>query len=397
MANIIHVTAVTGNYDNGQKLDKALVEYDCPLAGTICPDSYSVSGRTITNIEVSGNTVCLHLDVKDELARIVAEPKPQHKPGEKPGGKHFGGPPVNMPPASRRPVQVSVSQIKAIAAADGSMIPADGGVHISDRTWEPVVEDFTQDVFQGIPYNLFTPKQLEPGKQYPLVLFIHDAGPCGPDPKLTLSQGLGAVSFADPGWQENHPCFVLAPQINRGIPMTTDDFTCSKELEIIKSLLDSVVDSHPVDRARIYATGQSMGCMASCELNIRYPELFAASLLVAGQWDPERMGQRCSGKRMWILVSEQDAKAFPGMNAVTEAMERKGAVVARHRWDGSATPEALSKQARIDAKVPGNVHYTVFNGSSVVPAGVDPNPGANHINTWRVVYTIEGLKNWLFA
>lgn len=190
---------------------------------------------------------------------------------------------------------------------------------------------------------------------------------------------------------------MLAPQINRGIRMTTDEFTGSKELEIIKSLLDSIVDSHPVDRGRIYTTGQSMGCMASCELNIRYPDLFAASLLVAGQWDPERMADRCSGNRMWILVSEHDAKAFPGMNAVTEAMERGGAVVARHRWDGAASPEALSAQARADAQVPSNVHYTVFNGSRVVPAGEPDHPGANHMNTWRVAYTIDGLREWLFS
>lgn len=31
MARIMHVTAVTGNHANGQKLDKALVEYDCPV------------------------------------------------------------------------------------------------------------------------------------------------------------------------------------------------------------------------------------------------------------------------------------------------------------------------------------------------------------------------------
>lgn len=140
-----------------------------------------------------------------------------------------------------------------------------------------------------------------------------------------------------------------------------------------------------------------MGCMASCELNIRYPDLFAASLLVAGQWDPEKMAQRCNQNKLWILVSEHDMKAFPGMNAVTDAMERSGAVIARHRWDGAASPEALSQQARADGESTANVHYTVFNGSSVVPDGISDNPGTNHMNTWRVVYTIEGLKDWLFS
>lgn len=394
MANITHVTAVTGNYSNGQKLDKVLVEYDRSLSTDISQESFSVAGRTITAVQVSGNTICLKLDVKDELAGILEEPKrPPRKPGENP----VGGPPVNMPPASRRPVQAEVRQITAICDADGQEIPADGLTHVSDRAMEPVIEDFIQDVFDGVPYNLYSPKDMEPGKKYPLVLFIHDAGPCGADPKLTLSQGLGAVSFADPHWQKKHPCFVLAPQIDRGIRMTTDEFRCSKELEIIKSMLDFIVDTHPIDRSRIYTTGQSMGCMASCELNIRYPDLFAASLLVAGQWDPEKMAQRCNQNKLWILVSEHDMKAFPGMNAVTDAMERSGAVIARHRWDGAASPEALSQQARADGESTANVHYTVFNGSSVVPDGISDNPGTNHMNTWRVVYTIEGLKDWLFS
>ena len=40
------------------------------------------------------------------------------------------------------------------------------------------------------------------------------------------------------------------------------------------------------DKNRIYGTGQSMGCMMLCELNIRYPGFFGGCFLVAGQWNP---------------------------------------------------------------------------------------------------------------
>lgn len=392
MAQIIHITAGTGNYPDGQKIDRAVLEYDRPLCPDLAAGCFAVEGRTVTGAQVQGNTVTLLLDPEEEAAGLL--PKPKRKP-PKPGQKM--GPPVDMPPTTRRPVQVTVTQRAPIRDADGNEIAPDGVPHESDRTSEPVVETFAQGEYAGIRYNLYTPENMQPGKQYPLVLFIHDAGPCGPDPKITLSQGLGAVGFADPAWQKEHPCFVLAPQIDRGAPLTNDDFTCSGELDDVKALLDHIVETHPVDRDRIYTTGQSMGCMASCELNIRYPDLFAASLLVAGQWSPERMAQSCSQNQFWILVSEHDRKAFPGMNAVTEAMERAGAAVARCRWDGAADPEQLTRHARSAMIDKANVRYTVFEGSSVVPPGEDDGPGSNHVNTWRVAYTIDGLKEWLFS
>ena len=140
-----------------------------------------------------------------------------------------------------------------------------------------------------------------------------------------------------------------------------------------------------------------MGCMASCELNIRYPDLFAASLLVAGQWSPEKMAASCPQNNFWILVSEGDRKAYPGMTAVTDAMEKNGATVLRSRWDGSKSPEELTALAYEEMAKQGNVRFTVFEGSSVLRDFSDPNPGAHHMATWPVAYSIAGLKEWLFS
>ena len=393
MGKIVAVTAVTGNYPDGQKIDKAVVQYSCPLSADLSAQAFVVEDRTVTAVKVEGDSVVISLNIREEAAELIPKPKrPKPAPGEKPSGPPRGG----MPVATRRAVQVTVTQVEAITAADGSVILPDGVSHVSDHAVEPVVEEFAQFVFNDIPYNLYTPKNLEEGKVYPLVMYIHDAGPCGPDPKITLSQGCGAVSFADPAWQEEHPCFVLAPQIDRRIKLTNDGFTCAKELEDIKAMVDYVADSNPVDKNRIYATGQSMGCMASCELNIRYPGYFAASLLVAGQWDPQKMADAYSGNKYWILVSEHDAKAFPGMNAVTEAIEKTGVQIARYRWDGKAPAEELTRLAREAMKEDYNVRYTVFNGSTVVPEWEDDNPGSNHVCTWPVAYPITGLKEWLF-
>lgn len=397
MAKILYVTAVTGNYPDGQFINKALVTYDCALSADVVADCFAVEGRSITGVQVENDTVALLLDnVREQAASLFPPmpPRPKPKPGEK-----IGGPPRNMPPTKLLPIQVTVTQTAAICAADGSEIAADGVAHVSDCTVEPIVEEFVQAEFNGIPYNLYTPKNLEAGKQYPLVMFIHDAGPCGPDPKITLAQGYGAISFATPEWQAEHPCFVLAPQIDRHVHLTNDDSTCSKEIFDIKAMVDYIVENNPIDSKRIYTTGQSMGCMASCEMNVLFPDFFAASLLVAGQWSAERVANAYNGNKYWILVSEHDAKAFPGMNAVTDAIEAKGVEIARYRWDGKDGADKLTELARqAVAENPNvNVRYTVFNDSSVVPEWADDNPGSNHVNTWPVVYPVDGLREWLFS
>ena len=371
---ILNVTAVTDNFPDGQKITAARIQF----SGEIHPESIRVEGKTVTSFQMDGDTVILELE---PTGLIPLPPKPPKGAGGPPPQRK--GPP-NLPPAVRLPVEVTVEY--------------EGATYRADRTIEPVVEDFQQHERDGMWYNLYIP-ELEKGKTYPLVLFIHDAGACGADPKITLSQGNGAVSFADPAWQEKHPCFVLAPQVDKFPygPMTHDDFTVTEDFDRVKVILDHVLERYPVDRKRVYTTGQSMGCMASCELNIRYPDLFAASLLVAGQWSPEKMAASCPRNNFWILVSEGDRKAYPGMTAVTDAMEKAGATVLRSRWDGTKRPEELTALAYEEMAKQGNVRFTVFEGSSVLRDFSDPNPGAHHMATWPVAYSIDGLKEWLFS
>lgn len=377
---IMGITAVTDNFPTGQKITAVYIQYSRDISADFHPEEFQVEGRKITAAYANGDTVILELDHSDLNAALI--PPPQKATRAKQPVRPGNGP--DLP--------------RAVRHEPSAAVWVDGVRHVSDRSIEPVIADFKQFSLGGMGYNLFVPK-MERDKTYPLVLFIHDAGSCGPNVKTTLSQGNGAIGFAEPAWQNAHPCFVLAPQIDKGAngPMTNDNFTVTDDFLLVKAILDHVLENYPVDRRRVYATGQSMGCMASCEMNIRWPSLFAASLLVAGQWSPERMAESCPKNQMWILVSEHDAKAFPGMNAMTRAMKEKGAEVGCYHWDGRAPLETLEACANNAMKDNVNVRYTVFNGSSVVPESEDPNPGANHINTWPLVYQIKALKQWLFS
>lgn len=391
------IICVTGNYPDGQKICGARIVYDREIdpAG-IGEDCFEAVGRNIESVTVCGSSVLLELNIRDKTAAVIPPPPPFKG---KPGGPGDGpkGPPPDLPAAARLPREVCIRQKKDIPALDGTVIPGSGEKMLSTEAEEPVIENFIKSEFKGLGYNLYCPKAPKEGESYPLVVFIHDAGVCGADTRIALSQGNGAITWAKPEWQSEHPCYVLAPQIPKGVKLTNDNFQASEEIFKLKEMIDFISGSYAVDKSRIYATGQSMGCMAFCELNILYPDYFAASMLVAGQWSPERLAANCAGSRFWILVSNHDAKAFPGMNAVTEAMEAAGAKIGRYVWNARSSPDEFDALVAEALRDDVNIRYTVFEGSSVVPDWEDANPASNHMNTWPVAYEIEGVKKWLFS
>jgi predicted peptidase len=259
------------------------------------------------------------------------------------------------------------------------------------------VEDFEQHEYKGLRYTLFQPKN-GVGKEYPLVMFIADASANGEDVLLPLVQGLGGVIWAAPGEQAKHPCFVLVPQIPYGVALTRDDYSVSAELETIKELLDHVVSRYNIDPDRIYTTGQSQGCMASCELNVRYPDYFAASLLVAGQWDPESMAKHLVRKNLLIALSEGGPREFPGMNAVVAALEGAGAQVARASIDAHRSNEELNEDVRKLVATGANILYAVYNARTVLPDdGKEHLKIIHHLRGWEITYSIDAMRDWLFS
>jgi predicted peptidase len=260
------------------------------------------------------------------------------------------------------------------------------------------VDDFKQYDYKGLPYNLSVPKDYDEKKRYPLVMFIADASVNGDDPLLPLVQGIGGAIWAAPWEQAKHPSFVLVPQIPFGVHLVKDDFTVSPELETIKEMLDEVVSRHSIDRNRIYTTGQSQGCMASCELNVRYPDYFAASLLVSGQWNPETMAARLTKRNLFIALSEGGPREFPGMNAVIASLEVAGAQVARAHLNARKSKAELNADVRKLIAIGANILYAVYDAKTALPDDGKEYPQiAHHMRGWEITYGIEAVRDWLFS
>lgn len=394
--HIKKVTAITRVFGEGQKTVAAAVEYDAELrAEDVDKSAFAVEGRRVTDAYVSasavperaarGSFVILELDRADAgINTMVARPRPG------------GGLGCIASIVTPRPV---VIQTAPIVTAAGALYLPEAPVAASET--KNIVADefqvFTYHLADGrkVDYNLYIPKNLEPGREYPLVYFIEDAGVLGQDMTITLAQGLGASVWARPEEQAKRPCFVLAPQFHGPESLVQDDFSCTWEVDAAYALIRHIIESYPIDKKRVYGTGQSMGCMTTCELSIRDPELYGGCLLVAGQWDPERIAA-AKDCNFWICVSRGDEKAWPGMNALVDALERAGTKVGRAELDALDLPEG-DRIVRALAQDGNHVHFTWYRGNSVIPEGVEPTGGAHHTNTWRFVYEMESLREWLFA
>ena len=101
--------------------------------------------------------------------------------------------------------------------------------------------------------------------------------------------------------------------------------------------------------------------------------------------------------KLWIVVSEGDIQAFPGMNAITDALEKGGAKISRATWSGKSTSEEFASDVSKMEAEGSNINYTVLKKGTVVSEGQEENSINNHMSTWKVAYNIEGVRDWLFA
>ena len=391
---IRNVTSVTEVFGNGQQITHIIIEFNDKVVNSqLSRDTFSVPGRTVekvysntqpekTNIVKDGKYVIIELNPKDKEASLRVE-----------GGSEIG---FQMKKATSK-----ITQKEDILFTNGKKMEKSIAILENNKTKNLVVENFKQFVFKdprtgtSVKYNLYIPKNYDRNKKYPLVLFMHDMGVLSEDTKTTLLQGNGAVSFATPEEQLRHEAFVLAPQYSRQVVDDNGDIT--SDLEATVNLVREYLPSkYSIDTKRIYATGQSMGGMMAIVMNSKYPDLFAASYLVACQWDDKEVAPMAKNN-LWILVSTGDAKAYPGMNAITSELIKMGGTVTREAWKGDYAEGQFLESARRLAAQKTNIKYTTLEKGTNPYLPKEANPGSEHSGTWKIAYSIPGIKDWMFS
>jgi predicted peptidase len=201
---------------------------------------------------------------------------------------------------------------------------------------------------ETISYRILFPKNYNPSKKYPLVMFLHGAGERGTDNQKQLTHG--ASLFLDSLQQANFPAFVIFPQCPEGktwAPMRFEEETnerifeyqskALKQSELAKEILDYYLKNEAVDKNKIYIMGLSMGAMGTFDMTLRYPKCFAAAIAICGGADNDKIKRIKKlpiriyhGKEDDVVSVEHSRMAFYSLKAVGGNVEYKEYPNVRH-------------------------------------------------------------------
>jgi predicted peptidase len=209
-----------------------------------------------------------------------------------------------------------------------------------------------------MPYRLFRPAV---SQRVPLVVYLHGSGGQGTDNEKQLKLGnvFGTRVWLQPENQRRSPCYVLAPQSDRGWVRYDSDWKVVPGLGqgagMVLEVIDRLVHEFPIDERRIYVTGQSMGGAGTWNIITHRPRFFAAAAICCGSNSADD-GTGSIETAVWNFHGDAD----------------------------KTVPVSLSRD-RIAArrKAGGRPIATEY-------AGVDH-------NSWEWAYTEPDLVRWMFA
>lgn len=244
-----------------------------------------------------------------------------------------------------------------------------------------------------IAYNLYKPKNLDPNRIYPLVMFIADASTAGKGLKAPLMQGWGGIIWTTDENQAKNPAFVLVPAYDT--KAVNDDWTTSEQVGITANLVRDIMANYPIDHKRVYTTGQSMGGMISFYLNSIEPELFTASMFVGSQWDINVLKPLTNAKFIYT-VSAADPKASIGMKEVMDLMRQNSVPIAETEFSALLPKDEQNQQVAQMLGQGKSANFIRFTPNTVVPKGVT-HKGGEHMYSFDYAYQLDAARKWLLS
>lgn len=245
-------------------------------------------------------------------------------------------------------------------------------------------------------YNLYIPADYDGSQGYPLVLFMADGSTVGKTAIAPLMQGFGAIIWATDESQSENPSFVLAPSYEGPEAVVNDDWDVTEEAGMTLRLLNFIVEQYNIDSGRLYATGQSMGCMMAFYFNANYPDLFAASMFVGGQWDINVL-EPLTNMKFFYIVSSGDPKASVGMEEVGAMLQSKGVVYGTTEFAANLTSEA--QENYVDGLISEgyDINFVAFTKGTVAPDFIQGTVDyIEHMYSFDHAYKLDGVRNWIF-
>lgn len=251
----------------------------------------------------------------------------------------------------------------------------------------------------SIDYGLFIPESYgKSNKVYPLIMFVGDATTTGNTITQILENCIGSVIWAAAEEQKKHECFVLVPTFGEKlIDDSNGNSTISNYMDVIVRMIEKIKSDYDINKDKIYSTGQSMGCMTSLYLTANNPDLFAATLLVDGQWEISQI-QGIKDRKFVYFAAEGDKKALEGQTNVKNYLKENNVEYAEvYDVDAKDSAESLNKIADelfskgLDKNfITWKLNSTYENGES------NGSMAGEHMTSFYYGYNIERVRDWLF-
>ena len=175
-----------------------------------------------------------------------------------------------------------------------------------------------------LPYRLYSPREAvghaaTAAKRWPLVLFLHGAGERGDDNTATLIHG--AAEMSSPDLQSRYPAFIAIPQcpaddvwasLDRTHEPTVLADQPTPALGAVLELVHHLKVALPIDPARVYLTGLSIGGYGTWDLLMRCPAEFAAAVPICGGGDcRSALIEPLVNLPLWVFHGAHDAIVPP--------------------------------------------------------------------------------------
>ena len=119
---------------------------------------------------------------------------------------------------------------------------------------------------------VFIPKNYQPNRRYPAILFLHGLFEAGHGGDKVLSAGLGPVIAEDPN---DWPFITIFPQ-------SEGNWRGEDKDRLAMAALDFAEQHWAIDQDRVILAGLSYGGLGTWEIGARHPERFAALVPVSG-------------------------------------------------------------------------------------------------------------------
>lgn len=203
---------------------------------------------------------------------------------------------------------------------------------------------FGQEIFTAsngivLPYRILAPINPEPGVRYPLVLQLHSSGGIGTDNLQQLDRL--AKSWAMPEIRAKYRAYILVPQLpvrsaNYGPPSPDQYAEPSTAFIAALELVGKFAQENPVDSARIYALGFSMGGSAAWLAPALKPNLFAAIIPISGIAPKNESADVLQDLPIWVMHGNADTEnpIFADLRLTSLIRKRGGQRIFFREYDG---------------------------------------------------------------